>query len=209
MNAEMCLKKLSCVGVLSFATVDEAGAPQLRCISAIHYEADRLYFFTAKGKNFCRQLLNDGRVQVMGYTMYKEMIRLSGRAVPVAEDEQTRWIDTIFEEQPYLANVYPDRTREIGIVFEICDGEIEYFNLGVNPILRESYTLGAGRVTEKGYVITADCIACGTCTTVCPQHCIEEGTPFRIDPRHCLHCGSCAEHCPAGAVRRRGTKGEK
>ena len=45
------------VGVLAFATVDAEGAPQIRNISAIHYEPDALYFFTARGKNFCRELM--------------------------------------------------------------------------------------------------------------------------------------------------------
>ena len=67
-------------------------------------------------------------------------------------------MDTIFEEQPYLANVYPGDTRNIGIVFVIRDAQIEYFNLGVRPIFRESYTVGRGRVTMKGYEITEDCI---------------------------------------------------
>ncbi len=47
MDAQTCLKKLSYVGVLAFATVDETGGPQVRNISAIHYEPDALYFFTA------------------------------------------------------------------------------------------------------------------------------------------------------------------
>lgn len=89
----------------STKTVDEHGAPQIRNISAIHYGPDAMYFFTAKGKDFCRQLLSDGRVQILGYTKYKEMIRLSARTKPAAEQE--KWIDTIFEEQPYLSNVYP------------------------------------------------------------------------------------------------------
>ena len=55
MDAETCVKKLSYIGVLYFATVDEYGAPQVRNISAIHYEPDALYFFTARGKEFCRQ----------------------------------------------------------------------------------------------------------------------------------------------------------
>ena len=38
MNAETCLQKLKLCGVLSFATVDGKGAPQIRCISAIHFE---------------------------------------------------------------------------------------------------------------------------------------------------------------------------
>ncbi len=96
MNAETCLKKLQYVGVLAFATVDEKGNPQVRNISAIHYEPDAMYFFTARGKDFCQELLADGRVQVLGYTKYKEMIRLSAKAVPVKANEQKHWIDTIF-----------------------------------------------------------------------------------------------------------------
>ena len=66
MDAQTCLKKLEYVGVLAFATVDKNGAPQIRNISAIHYEPDRMIFFTAKGKAFCEELLTDGRVQVLG-----------------------------------------------------------------------------------------------------------------------------------------------
>lgn len=203
MDAKTCLQKLQYVGVLAFATVDGHGAPQVRNISAIHFEPEALYFFTAKGKDFCRQLLADGRVQILGYTKYKEMIRLSARAKPAAE--QQKWIDKIFEEQPYLSNVYPGDTRTLaGIVFEIRDGEIEYFNLGVNPIFRESYTIGGGTVTEKGYQITEACIGCGACAEHCPQRCIEAGALYQIQQEHCLHCGNCRGVCPVGAVERRG-----
>ena len=65
MNAQICLQKMKLCGVLSFATVDKIGAPQIRCISAIHYETDSLYFFTARGKAFCDELLTDGRVQIL------------------------------------------------------------------------------------------------------------------------------------------------
>ena len=61
MDAETCLKKLGYVGVLAFATVDESGGPQVRNISAIHYEPDALYFFTARGKDFCKELLARGK----------------------------------------------------------------------------------------------------------------------------------------------------
>ena len=83
MDLATCLKKMELVGVLAFATVDSDGAPQIRNISAIHYEPDAIYFFTARGKNFCRELLEDGRVQILCYTKYKEMIRMSGKAVAV------------------------------------------------------------------------------------------------------------------------------
>lgn len=90
MDLSTCLQKMKLVGVLAFVTADSEGAPQNRNISAIHYEPDALYFFTARGKNFCRELLEDGRVQNLCYTRYKEMIRLSGRAYPVAEEQQTK-----------------------------------------------------------------------------------------------------------------------
>ncbi|QDW74478.1 4Fe-4S dicluster domain-containing protein [Lachnospiraceae bacterium KGMB03038] len=207
MDAKTCLQKLQYVGVLAFATVDRNGAPQVRNISAIHYEPDGIYFFTARGKDFCQELLSDGRVQILGYTRYKEMISLSARAEAAPEEEQKMWIDRIFEEQPYLANVYPGDSREIGIVFVIRKARIEYFNLGVRPIFRESYQIGeenedGNGVIRKGFQIGEDCIGCGTCMEHCPQSCIQPGQPFVIRQEHCLHCGSCFEHCPVSAVKK-------
>ena len=84
MDAATCLKKLEYVGVLAFATVGRDGSPQVRNISAIHYEPDALYFFTARGKDFCQELLADGRVQESGSHrqlmerngLYADMFRL-------------------------------------------------------------------------------------------------------------------------------------
>ena len=200
MNAQICLQKLKLCGVLSFATVDKKGAPQVRCISAIHYETDSLYFFTARGKEFCEELLSNGQVQILAYTRFKEMIRLSGRAV--LADEQAEKISTIFAEQPYLANVYPGDTRNIGISFELKDFTIEYFNLGVNPIFRETYTVGQAQTKKKGYHIINSCIGCGICLKHCPQQCIIPGEKYTIQQEHCLHCGACCESCPVKAVTR-------
>lgn len=50
MDAATCLRKLQYVGVLAFATVDETGTPQVRNISAIHYEKDEIYFLPPEGR---------------------------------------------------------------------------------------------------------------------------------------------------------------
>ena len=203
MDAQTCLEKLRYVGVLNFATVGLDGTPQVRCISAIHYTPDTLYFFTARGKEFCRELLRDGRVQILAFTRYKEMIRVSAKAVPVPQAEQKKYIDRIFSEQPYLSNVYPGDTRKIGVVFAAGDLQIEYFDLGVRPIFRACYTIGSGKRKLRGYRITDRCIRCGKCLRVCPQQCIQAGDPYHIQQAHCLHCGSCFENCPVQAVERR------
>lgn len=204
MDAKTCLKKMELAGVLNVATVDEFGAPQIRCISAVHYDENSLYFFTARGKNVTRELLADGRVQILVYTKFKEMIRLSATAHPVSNDRQKECVDTIFAEQPYLANLYPDDKRYIGICFEITDASIEYFNLAVSPIFREIYVIGNGSAQLKGYRITDKCIGCGKCLSVCPQGCIDKGAekPYNIRQNNCLHCGACFENCPVKAVER-------
>lgn len=202
MDAKTCLQKLRLVGTLSFATVDEKGEPQIRCVSAIHFDEESFYFFTARGKNFCRELLDNGKVQILAHTKFNEMIRVSAKAVPAPDGEQSEKINVIFLEQPYLSNVYPNDTRRIGIIFEIRDMEIEYFNLGVKPIFRESYALGKNKISSKGYFITEKCIACGKCAKSCPQSCITAGKPYGIQAEHCLHCGACLENCPVKAIER-------
>ena len=50
------------------------------------------------------------------------------------------------------------------------------------------------------YVITEDCVACGTCAGECPVEAISEGDIYVIDANKCLSCGTCADACPTGAI---------
>ena len=204
MDTETCLKKLGYVGVLYFATADENGAPQVRNISAIHYEGTDIYFLTARGKSFARQLYADGRVQIAGYTRFKETIRLSGRAVEVPQAEQMKWRDVIYQEQPYLENVYPGESKNIDTIFVIKDYTIEYFCLSTRPITREYFSVGNAELKPKGYLITDKCIGCGKCIRICSQGAIDKGSPkpFVIRQNNCLQCGNCFENCPVQAIRR-------
>lgn len=202
MDAQTCLQKMKQAGTLALATVDEEGAPQIRSVSALHYEPDALYFFTGKGKEMSLQLKRDGRLQTLVLTPANEMIRLTGIAREADECDQRAYIDAIFEEQPYMDSIYPGGTRyEAGLIFKIEQISLDYFNLGVRPIERGHFALTAAP-KEKGYRITDACISCGACVQSCPQSCIEAGEKMRIRPEHCLHCGSCAAVCPVSAVER-------
>ena len=51
------------------------------------------------------------------------------------------------------------------------------------------------------YVISDECLSCGTCAPECPVEAISEGdTQYNIDPDVCIDCGTCASVCPAEAI---------
>lgn len=50
------------------------------------------------------------------------------------------------------------------------------------------------------YLITDDCIACGTCIDECPVAAISEGDIYKIESDSCTECGTCVDVCPTEAI---------
>lgn len=202
MTQQDCLRLLREVKDVAFATVDETGRPQVRMIDVMLVENGRLYFCTARGKNFYRQLITSGWTALTGMNREFQMVRLSGPVHRVAE--QKKWIDRIFEENPAMKQVYPGDSRYVLEPFCIESGQMEFFDLGKFPIYRKTFSFGGAELLNVGFQITDACIECGRCRRICPQQCIESGSPYVIRQQNCLHCGLCQEQCPVQAIERKG-----
>lgn len=119
MNAQTCIRKLRYVCSTSMGTVDAHGNPQVRIINIMHVEPEKgeIYFVTARGKNFYRELQNGKEVAITALTRYQEMIRVNGIPERVPDTRQKKWLDRIFEENQIMNNVYPGNSRYVLEVF--------------------------------------------------------------------------------------------
>lgn len=201
MNIQDCLQLLREIKDVAFATVDEKGFPQVRIIDVMIVENEKLYFCTARGKDFYKQITSTGRVAITGLNKSWQTVRVMGKVVKL--EEQKKWIDRIFDENVSMNNVYPGESRYILEAFCVYPKEIEFFDLGKEPINRERIVTEQVVLKEYGFMITDDCIGCGKCAINCPQQCVSKGMPYLIAQNHCLHCGLCYENCPVQAIERR------
>ena len=52
------------------------------------------------------------------------------------------------------------------------------------------------------YVISDECVSCGTCEPECPAAAISQGDDkYVIDAAKCTDCGACAEVCPVECIK--------
>lgn len=189
-----------------FATVDEFGLPSARVIDIMLSDDNGLYFITAKGKEFYKQLMDKKFVAISGMTggegsLNKKAISVRGKI----ENLGKLFLDRVFEQNPYMADIYKTMESRIALeVFRLYEGEGEYFDLSTHPITRESFIIGEykkEKETGYGYFINDKCIGCQKCLAVCPQDCIEtKNIPYTIQQENCLHCGNCMTVCEYEAV---------
>ncbi|WP_139653310.1 4Fe-4S binding protein [Raoultibacter phocaeensis] len=224
MDAERFLRFLhEDIRECAFATIGGDGRPAIRIIDLMLHDRDSVYFLTARGKNFYRELTEQGFVAVTGQKGYR-MVSLRGFVRQVEHE----LIDTMFEQNPDMAILYPGETRHVLEPFQLFAGKGEYLDLTVRPVVHETFAFGDDCIGEGGaplarnadalpdedrtaavpsgsYFVTDLCTGCRSCLPACPQDCIvlsAESPKARIESDHCLRCGACAEICPHSAIER-------
>ena len=188
------------------ATNDQNGNPVTCAVDIMDYDEKKLYFLTAKGKNFYERLIDKKYIAVTGLkgsdTMHSISVSVRGNVREIGMQRLKR----LFQKNEYMYEIYPDeKSREALTVFQIYSGNGELFDLSKKPIERYSFSFGNAENTESGYYVTDKCKLCRECLAVCPQKCIDtEEKTVRINQTNCLHCGNCLEICRFGAVEKRG-----
>ncbi len=185
----------------TIATLDSEGRPITRVIDMMLYDENGVYFLTAKGKEFYRQLMDQKYVSLSSIKD-KRSISLRGKVRNIGSNK----LDEIFEKNTYMQGIYPGDTRSALEVFQLYEATGEFFDIS-NPsnVTRGSISIGTVEVPASGYYVGDACIGCKLCYSVCPQKCIDiSSKPVVIDQNHCLHCGRCAEICPKQIITKKG-----
>lgn len=179
------------------ATIGADGHPQTRVIDMMLWDDKGVYFLTAKGKEFYRQVMEQQFIAVSA-TKDKAAVSLRGKVKNIGSER----LDEIFEKNAYMQEIYPDDTRTALEVFCVYEAEGEYFDISdPSHVVRDSFVVGDTKTRRTGYFAGQGCIGCKLCYSVCPQKCIDISVkPVVIDQNRCLHCGRCAQICPKQAI---------
>lgn len=182
------------------ATLGDDGHPQTRIIDMMLCDRQGVYFLTARGKDFYKQLTKQKYVAVSA-TKDKVAVSLRGEIRSIGSEK----LDEIFDKNTYMKEIYPGNTRSALEVFCICRAQGEFFDLREpSHIVRDTFLIGDQEKTVSGYFVTSACTGCKLCYPVCPQNCIDiDAIPVSIQQNHCLHCGRCLEVCPEKAIEKK------
>lgn len=181
----------------AIATLDKNSRPITRIIDIMLYDDQGIYFLTAKGKEFYRQLMEQKYISLSA-VKDKRSITLRGETENIGNEK----LDEIFEKNPYMKGIYPDDTREALEVFRLYKAAGEFFDISdPTNVTRGSISIGNTQEQSGIYFVKGKCSGCKACFSVCPQKCIDVSkVPAVINQNHCLHCGRCFEICPEKAI---------
>ena len=125
------------------ATVDDKGLPVTCAIDMMDADENSLYFLTAKGKSFYDRLI---KRKFLAFTAMKGEDTMTSVAVSVRGKVRELGYDKIpelFEKNPYMKEIYPtEESRRALTVFQIYEGNGEWFDLSKKPIERASFAFG-------------------------------------------------------------------
>ena len=79
MNAQNCLEILRSIKDVAFATVDRDGKPQVRMIDMMLIEEGKLFFCTARGKDFYQELCDLPEAAITGMNEKYQMVRFNAK----------------------------------------------------------------------------------------------------------------------------------
>lgn len=180
---------------VTFATV-ENGYPKARIADVMFVEDQKIYFTTARGKSFYRQLINNPNVAIVGMDEKYKTIRVNGKV----RKEGRHIVDKIFELNPMMNEIYSGEKRDILEAFCVYEGVGEILDLGSMPLTRKRFSFGGVDVIDLGYKINDKCISCGICKEVSTQNCISNDSGYKIISELCIECGRCYENCKSNAI---------
>lgn len=140
MDTKECLNILREIKDVAMATVGTDGKPKNRIIDVMLVEDEKLYFTTARFKNFYKELLADSNVAITAMTKDYNMVRLDGKAEKM--EDNRLWVDKILEVNPAVSELYPGERRYLLEVFCISKGELQFFFLGENEMKKSKFKLG-------------------------------------------------------------------
>ena len=149
------------------ATIGSDGHPQTRIIDMMYYDADGVYFLTAKGKAFYEQLMEQQYVAISA-TKDKRAVSLRGNVKNIGKKNLT----LMFEKNPYMKEIYPGDTWKGEKI------QTGYF-VGQKCIgCKLCYSVCPQKcidVSGKPVVIDQNhCLHCGRCAEICPKQCIQK-----------------------------------
>ncbi|MFP3152939.1 4Fe-4S binding protein [Lachnospiraceae bacterium ZAX-1] len=187
-----------------FATVDENGYPHTCVIDIMLCDDSSIYFLTATGKSFYDRLKKQHYVSITGMkgedTLSTVVISIRGKIRELGNG----LVEKVFKQNPYMNKIYPKLgSHKILTVFQLYEGEGEFFDLRQQPPFHEPFSFGGATVMETGYKILRSCKQCGDCLATCPADCIVKGNPFSIREENCIHCGNCFTTCKYEAIVKR------
>lgn len=195
-TAKKAFKLLRAIKSVSVATVSN-GNPEVRIADVMLEQEDGLYFITARGKPYYKQIRENQKIAACGMDKNYVVARVNGD-IRFCDDRSL--VDKIFALNPILDKLYKGEQKNILEAFHMYRGRGEIFDLSAQPPKRERFAFGGETVNPAGPRINDKCNSCGVCLPACPVGAVSHGEVYAIDENLCLECGICEEVCPENAV---------